>query len=295
MSDTEVEAARELTLQAIAAERKPFIIDGPNDRKFAARPGGDGWSVDEIQPRPNELAPFLPKFITQAVQLQNATSLTDYVNRFKDGDSVLFADISSNDILAILDYHKEPMVTEPEESARLTKHTAKLHLPFSVEWQTWGGIDGKLMSHVEFATFLEENAIDIMPLPPAKDASGSPVEDAPTTLLELCRELQVRSSYGANSAVRSGDYTNVEFQKGEDVSTKRNVALPLSINLMIPVYFGEHSVPVTAFMRRRVDDGSLKLGVKLQRAENVRQDEFHRIVGEVAEQVGLTTLYGKPA
>lgn len=291
---TETEAVQDLVLAAENAKQQPFILNGPNDRQFIARPDdAGGWVTEEIQPRPNELAPFLPKHVTQAVQLQNTASLVEYINRFKNSDSALFADIAANDILGIIDYHKAPAGEGAE--ARLTKHTAKLHIPFSLEWQTWTGIDGRLMSHVDFATFLEENAMDIMELPPARDASGSPIEDAPTTLLELCRELQVKSSYGANSAVRSGDYTNVEFQKGDDISTKRNVALPLSIKIMIPVYFGEPAVILTAFMRRKVDDGNLKLGVKLQRPENARQDEFHRIVSDVTGNVGLTTLYGKPA
>ncbi len=289
---TETEAVVALTTELIEGANKPFIITGPNGRQFIAKPeGNDRWGTEEIQPRPNEGRVFLPKHITQAVQLQNTASLVDYVNRFKDHNTVLFADIDNNTILGVIDYHKEAEDNPPEEAARLTKHTARLHIPHSLEWQTWKAIDGKLMSHVEFATFLEENAMDIMPLPQPRE----PSEDAPTTLLELCRELQVRGTYGANSAVRNGDYTNVEMQKGDDVSTKRNVQLPLSIDLLIPVYFGEPAVNMTAFMRRKVSDGSLYLGIKLMRPENARQDEFRRIVDEVGAEVGLTTLYGKPA
>jgi hypothetical protein len=127
------------------------------------------------------------------------------------------------------------------------------------------------------------------------DRAGNIVEDAPTTILELCRELQVKSSYGAAGEVRNGDYISVEMQKGDDVTTKKNVQIPVSIDLMIPVYFGEAPVHMVAFLRRRVVEGSLKLGIKLQRPEQSRQDEFKRIVGEVEQGVMLATLYGKPA
>jgi len=284
-----------LVRAADQAKQRPFIIEGPNNRQFIAKPDGcDGWSTDEIQPRPNEQAPFLPKHITQAVQLQTLMSMCDYMNRFKNNDSVIFADIAANRILGIVDYHTE--ATEAvEPKASHTKHTAALTLPFSVEWQTWTGVDGRLMSHVDFATYLEENAMDVLPLPPARDAHGAPIEDAPTTLLELCREMQLKGSYGATSSVRNGDYNYIEMQKGDDITTKRGLVVPQSFQLMIPVYFGEAAVQMTAFLRKSSTEGVLKLGLKLQRPEEARQNEFHRIVGEVAGMVGLTTLYGKPA
>lgn len=45
-------------------------------------------------------------------------------------------------------------------------------------------------------------------------------------------------------------------------------------------------------LRRRI----AALGIQLSRAENVRQEEFHRIVDAVAGEVDdLTTVYGTPA
>lgn len=156
-------------------------------------------------------------------------------------------------------------------------------------------VDGKLMTHVEFATFLEENAMDMMPLEPVKDSTGRPVEDAPTTLLELCRELQLKGNYGATSSVRNGDYNYVEMQKGDDITTKRGLVIPQSFGLRIPVYFGEPPVPINAFLRKKADGGSLYLGLKLQRPEYERQQEFHRIVDLIAGMTEAATVYGKPA
>lgn len=93
-----------------------------------------------------------------------------------------------------------------------------------------------------------------------------------------------------------GDLTEINYKKDQDALSKGTIALPQSIMLSIPVYFGEPPVPVMAFMRRHIDDGKLKLGVQLSRAENVRQDEFHRIVDSVSTAVeNLTTVYGTPA
>jgi hypothetical protein len=287
---------------AILSQLEPRIINAPEGRSFLAlRNGEGGWDHHDIT-SPNKAEVLAPKIITQAVQLQTVDALCAYIHRFKNTDSVLFADIATNTILGIIDYHTAAFTPDlPEKgeykapTALHTKHTAKLTVPHSLEWATWLGIDGKMMRHVDFSNFLEENALDILPLGQMHDSNGEIIEEAPTTILELCRELQVRGSYGASSEIRNGDYANIEMQKGDDVTTKRNVALPVSIDLNIPVYFGEQTVLVKAFLRRKIVEGSLSLGVKLMRPEAHRQDEFKRIVSEIEGDVQLTTLYGKPA
>lgn len=289
--------------QSILRALEPRFMKNSDGREFLLIPPGnpgnqscsDGeWQHIEVT-QPNAIAPIAPKIITQAVKVQDVASLMNYVNRFKNPDSALFADISTNTVLGIIDYHAAP-TDGHEPEAEHTKHTVSLTIPHSLEWETWKRIDGSLDTHVNFSNFLEENSMDILPLGVAHDRNGEVIEDAPTTILELCRELQIKSSYGAASEVRNGDYISVEMQKGDDVSTKRNVALPVSIDLNIPVYFGEAPVLIKAFMRRKVVDGKgLMLGIKLQRPEQVRQNEFKRIAGEIEQGVTLTTLYGKPA
>lgn len=296
--------------ESILHALEPRFLKNGDGREFLLLPPGQAcdhqptkWEVQEVT-QPNALDVLAPKLIIQSVKVQEVGSLMNYVNRFKNADSALFADISSSTILGVIDYHTAAngLAPNPEDTpptavpeARHTKHTVSLTMPKSIEWETWLGIDGRLMRHVDFSNFLEENSMDILPLGTAHDRNGEIIEDAPTTILELCREMQVKSSYGAASEVRNGDYISVEMQKGDDVSTKKNVALPVSIDLNIPVYFGEQPVLIKAFMRRKVIDGQLSLGIKLQRPEQARQDEFKRIVAEIEQGVELATLYGKPA
>ncbi len=306
---SEVSDTADLVEASILGALEPRFMKNEDGREFLVLPpnaasANSSWTSTEIT-MPNAIAPIAPKIITQAVQLQQVESLVEYVNRFKNSNSVLFADIASSTILSIIDYHISANAPAPANveggvpasaapEARHTKHTAILRLPHSLEWDTWKAIDGRLMSHVDFANFIEENGGDVMPLVGMRDGSGNQIEDAPSTVLELVRELQVKSSFGASSAIRNGDYVSIEMQKGDDVSTKRNVALPNMIHLIVPVYFGEDAVQLDALIRRKVEDGSLKLGVKLVRPEQVRQDEFKRIVHGIAHEVGLATHYGKP-
>lgn len=292
----------ELVETSIYQQFEPKIIQSQDGREFMLTPTGGGhWNYTDIT-APNTIKPLAPQIITQAVKVQDVTSLMNYVNRFKNDNSVLFADISSSTILGVIDYHTAAVATNEDianaidPTARHTKHTVSLQIPKSLEWETWSAIDGKMMSHVDFANFLEENSMDILPLGVLHNAAGEVIEDAPTTIFELCREMQLRSSYGASSVVRNGDYVSVEMQKGDDITTKRNVSMPASIDLNIPVYFGEQPVLITALMRQRASgEGKIQMGIKLRRPEQVRQDEFKRIVSEIEQGVMLATLYGKPA
>lgn len=287
--------AQTIAALAAAAGGKPQIIDDQHGGTHLLYPDGDGsYTHFDITPR-NAMSVYEPKKVSQNVAIQTTDSLVDYVNRFKNADTTVFADITQDTLEAIIDYHRQPeansvatedlagnpLYTDP--TARLCSHHATLKLPFSLEWQTWTEMSGKLMSQVSFATFLEENAIDV-------------AEPAGASLLEVCRDLQVRSGVNWNSSVRMGDVVNLEYQKGDDVSTKDNIQLPTQIKLLIPVYFNEPAVEITAYMRRKVDDGSLMLGYVMSRAEQARQTEFHRIVGNVTDALeNVTMIYGRPA
>lgn len=278
-----------LTLASVAALREPSILSGPNGRTFLCTPipgnipnAAAGYKVDEIT-LPNAAEVLMPKSVIQHVQLQTSLSFVDYVNRFKNTNTVLFADVRNNAITAIIDYHTESAINVAGVEAKLATHRATLKLPYSLEWDTWSAISGHLKSHVEFATFLEENQIDI-------------VSPRGADVLELCRDLQVLNNVSFGGSVRDGDFTTINYAKEADAASKGGVKLPQSIILSIPVYFGETRVPITAFKRQKITEGKLELGWKLMRAENVRQDEFHRIVDAIAIGVDhLTTIYGAPA
>lgn len=285
---------------ALEAEKGVVMFTANGNREFVAVPFNDGYTLQQIT-QDNAADVHVPKLVTASVRVQTAGSLGDYINRFKNADTSLFADIASDTIVSIIDYHKMPGANMPSTGAvdpsaadegpssdfsahaQLNLHRVTLKLPKSLEWDIWTKGDGQLMKHIAFASFLEENSIDI-------------VEPSGASLLELCRDLQVKANMNFNSSIRFGDAVNIEYQKGDDVSTKENMQLPTEIVLQIPVYFGESPVLMKAFLRREITDGVLKLGFKLSRAEAVRQAEFHRVVNELMAQVNhLPMVYGTPA
>lgn len=248
------------------------VIKTGDNREFLILPSGA--SQTEVSD-PYGLKLEKPRYIRQTVTIETADSLVDYVNRFKGADTVLFAEISSNRIVALVDYHAAG-------SAAHVAHRAKLELPYSEEWQLWTRISGKLMPQLEFARFIEENGADVR----APDAAE---------LLEAVRDLQAHRKVNFTKAVRtSSDNESFEYQDETKATTKGGIDLPTKFKLGLPVYFGNADTEVFAFLRWKLDDGALMLGVALHRVEHVRQAVFKQIVMDVADRTKCPAVFGKP-
>lgn len=299
--ETEVNAVAELVLKADKNVPAGVIEDGDHRSFLITR---NDVKVQEITPA-GKATIYKPQAVTQAVQVQDVDSFIHYTNRMMNEDSMIFADIANSVVHGVIDYHQMPEANHGGAStlaagrapvADHTEHTVTLNLPFSIEWMTWTRANNKLMTHKDFATFLEENAQDIMPLPKRVGLATSEQDaDMPETLIELTRSLQVTNKVDFASVVRHGDYERIEFSKQSDATAKGTIGLPVSFEIVIPVYFGEASVSLRCFTRKKVEDGILSIGFSINRAENVRQDEFKRIVSNIAGSTELTTLFGKPS
>jgi uncharacterized protein YfdQ (DUF2303 family) len=265
---SEAKEIAELARKAIGA---PHVVSTPGGREYLVVPD-DHVSMD-VTPA-HKLEVLKPKSIKQHVTLQNANALIDYLNRFKSADSLLLADVSASRIMAAIDYHGA-------SSPALLEHRAVLDLPYSEEWKVWNAINGALKPQLEFARFVEENAPDIR-------------HPDPASLLEAVRDLQARRSVNFIQAVRtSSDNENFEFTDTTEARSKGGLELPTRFMLSIPVYFGDAPVEVPAFLRWKVDEGKLQLGVKLHRAEHIRQAAFQLIVTQATEDTGVLSVFGK--
>lgn len=250
---------------------QPVVITTPGGREFLICP--EKTTHTDVTPQ-NKLEALKPKAIKQAVTLQNAEALIAYLNRFKADSSILFADVAESRIVGLIDYHAK-------DKAELVEHRATLALPFSEEWKVWSAINGQLKPQLEFARFIEENAPDIK----APDAGS---------LIEAVRDLQARRSVNFIAAVRTAsDNESFEFNDNTEARTKGDLELPTKFMLSIPVYFGDPDVEVPAFLRWKLEDGKLLLGIKLHRAEHVRQAAFQLIVTDATEKTGVMAVFGK--
>lgn len=278
---TEAGVVADIARHAVAIG--PRIID-TNAGRFALLRDGDGTERLEALDPEGGLSTMAPQRIAQRVTVQTESSLAAYANRYKTATSkaALFADIDTDTIVAVLDFH-ESSDGETAGDAGFGEHVATLSLPRSWEWKAWTQVDGKLVPQLEFCRFLEENREDIR----SPDAA---------TILEACRDLQALRRVDFRSVVREdSDNYRIEYnEERETTSRKGDITLPSEFILSIPVYFGGPEVEVRALLRWKLDDdGVLTLGVKLKRAERIRQAEFHRVVTDLSEQTGVDAFYGK--
>lgn len=275
MEHTDSEAA---TIAELAREgTKAQVVKSKDGREFLIVP--DGMAKHDI-PDPHGLVPTEPAYLKQSVTLQTVDSLVDYTNRFKGHDTMLFADIAANSIVGVIDFHTAATDKKTPE-ARRAAHRGTMTLPFSEEWKVWNGISGHLKEQIEFARFLEENGGDVTAPPGAE-------------LLEVCRDLQAHRKVNFIKAVRTAsDNESFEYSDETEARARDGLEIPTKFQLKIPVYFGEPPVELYAFLRWRLDEGSLKLGIVLHRAEHVRQAVFKQIVMAAGERTGCPVVFGK--
>ena len=264
---TEAEAVAKLVQTPHA-----HLVKNSDGREFLAIP--KDHDLKEIT-LPNSLEALVPQFIRQHVAIQTAESLIEYVNGYKGENTCLFADISTDTIVAQIDYHAK-------DTAAHVAHRAALTLSKSIEWREWNGISGRLQGQLEFARFIEENAADVR----SPDAAE---------LLECIRDLQAHRKVNFTKAVRtSSENENFEYSEETSAKTKQGgIEIPTKFKLGIPVYFGEADIELFAFLRWKLDDGRLGLGIQLHRPEHVRQAVFQAIVTRIAEQTQCMAVFGK--
>lgn len=177
-------------------------------------------TLDEYLPRPERRQ--------GTAELLDLDSFVAHVNRFKDRDSVVFADNrwqapapatsdrekadrdrlpnkgwTTPKLLALLDYHEAcnrpdadglllPVATagEPGKQAlpRFGQHRAAYEFPLSDEWMAWMEMNGQPMTQGDFAAFLEERALDLAPPPTLDGTFNGQAPDLPETASESERK-----------------------------------------------------------------------------------------------------------
>jgi uncharacterized protein YfdQ (DUF2303 family) len=269
---SDVASIAQLAREGTAAE----IVNAKNGRQLMLH--NPGLAVVDVTSQ-HGLLSSRPEYVKQTVNIQKTMSLVDYINRYKLTETTIFANINTDRIDAVIDYHGPGV--DPSEADYLA-HRTNMQLQKSEEWKLWVSIDKKLMGQLDFARFVEENASDI---------------EAPSAgeLLDTVRDLQANRKVNFTKAVRTAsDNENFEFTVDNEAKTRGGLEIPTKFLLRLPVYFGEPPVLLSAFLRWKIDpeQGGLQLGISINRAEFVRQEEFQRIAREVSEATERPVIYG---
>lgn len=260
--------------------------------------GGDPYYITPQGELKSLASVYPPRRIKQTVNLTDSGSFIDYVNRFKSGDTLIFAkvDETSATLTAVMDYHK-PTGANPD----YCHHRATFTTLPTPEWVAWMKANRQPMDQVTFANWIEDNLT--MFVQPKLD-NGEPDKSYPSgaQLLELVQTLHGHQNARFNTSLRlqTGAYS-VNYE--EDVDVKGQVGggaieLPKQIMGGFAIFQGGDAFQVPARMKVRVTERKMMLwfetiGVPQLIRDNLIGDEEHPgIVRQIATKTEIMPLLG---
>jgi uncharacterized protein YfdQ (DUF2303 family) len=154
----------------------------------------------------------------------------------------------------------------------------------SEEWKRWMASNGKGMKQTEFATFIEDNLVDI-------------VTPDGATMLEIASGLEAKKSVSFASGIRlSNGSTEFTFQQEVQGTTQKGkMQVPEMFSIAIAVFNRSRRVLIDAKLRYRISEqGALTLWYDLVRPHVVKTLAIDEMVMDVAKAIGQQVLMGDP-
>lgn len=249
---------------------------------FYLRPNGD---VVELK------AYFAPRRIEQRVNLQDAGSFIDYVNRFKTDATLIFAKLTETNatLEAVFDYHQN---IESDMFPDHCAHRAVFTTLETPDWKAWSAADRMQMDQVKFATWLEDNSQLIRQHEKFPDAPSA------ADILELVRSLHGHSNARFNTALRldngafSVSYDEDVVVRGTSTTKSDGMELPPILCGGVAVYHGAEPYLVPARLKVRVNEKKLVLWFETINKPGIIRESIMAITKQVAEKTGLVPLLG---
>lgn len=202
-------------------------------------------------------------------QFTDVASFIAYVNRFKTPGTVIFFDHPRLTFAAILDYHVD--AAQP----RFCKHRAEYTIQRTRALNVWTEKNRKGMTQVEFAEFMEDNALDLV------DAA---------LMIQVSRNLQAKKSVEFRSDVRL-DNGQVQLTYVENIlgSTRNgDIEIPDSFEVRMPIFGGEAASVIKAKLRYNLTDGKLQMKYVLSNLRHLEDQRADEQVKLIALETGIT-------
>ena len=232
-------------------------------------------------------------------RLGDLASLIDHINRFKDPDSVVFAntDRTSPAITAVLDYHRIGATGEP----RFGLHRSHYSFPVSDEWKAWTGACSKELSQGAFAEFIEAHIVDVIEYSPDFLSAALFAEKCgltfatPAQIMELSRGLSVNvEGKLATSVNLQNGIKQIQFAESHTGENGALLRVPGAFLVGIPVFCAEARYQVCVRLRYRKQGASLTWIMELWRHEEVFDAAIKDACDKVEEATQLPLLVGTP-
>lgn len=255
--------------------------------------------VEAVDPSIFDAYRAAPLRLKGTAKMDRLDSFIAHVNRFKDASSAVFAtaDPRAPKMEAVLDY--SPAQGEP----RFAGHRTSYAFPLSPEWQAWFGQDGKAMSMVDFASFLEDHIVDVLAEPGAMSEAAQAFVTTtggkfatPSKLVEIARGLQVNeTSVVKETRNLSSGEAEITFDTQHTGADGKPLKMPNLFVIAIPVFArAAVSYRLLARLRYRKQGGQLLFFYDLWRPDLVFNDAFEEAAANVERETGLPVFMGTP-
>jgi uncharacterized protein YfdQ (DUF2303 family) len=288
-----------LPIDELADERSPRVL-------ILAR----GMTAQSVKPLVDEWRDR-PERRFGTATLTDLASLIEWTNRNKDPSSVIFIDRSQTkpSVTAIIDYHEpgDPAIALP----RFCNHRGVYHFPLSEPWRAWAAIDGKAMSHGDFADWLEDRIGDVI-APPDHLADAESLSPAdlklidvlkmlggqfvgPSRLLDLSRGLKMteEARFTSIQNTTSGEMT-LAYEREHREHAGAPLKVPSLFLLGIPVFDRGPVYRIPARLRYRLAGAKLTWIVTRYRPQLSFDDAVDDQANEVRDGTGLPIFSGQP-
>lgn len=150
------------------------------------------------------------------------------------------------------------------------------------QWAKWKAIDGKLLGQTDFAEFIEDNLADV------QDPAGA-------AMLEIATSFSATRTLDFKRAVRlsNGQVQFVSVENTEARAGNGAIEVPETITLRLAPLQGSTPYAVPARFRYRLEDGKLRLGVKLERVEDLMDRVLGDVIAGIERGTNVSVLDGR--
>lgn len=254
-----------------------------------------------------------PERRSGVAQLQDLGSFVDWTNRHKDAASVLRCQMSPTEpaLHVEIDYHEAgpAALASVDGKARFRKFGAHYTMPLDKRWKTWTAISGKAMGQAAFASFLEDNMMDLVGTSTSADGQGALVSNLPAEVARFialnggkCGEPEdvVQLSKGLDVYADTKVADRVNLQSGETSFTFEEkhrgapdaVVVPQLFLIAIPVFYLGDLYRVPVRLRYRLHEGKLLWVPTLWQVEEIFDKAVRDAAAEAKKQTELPLFFG---
>jgi uncharacterized protein YfdQ (DUF2303 family) len=273
-----------------------FKVEGVGDVHVAFVPRGAG-AVELI-----DLKPMIDKWRDGPLRREGTAtaatldSFVELVNRHKDEDSAVFAEITADKpvLTAVIDYNTTA------HKPRFGKHRVKYQYPISPEWKAWLAADRTTMDQGKFAEWIEEHIVEIGDPEQFRDREDIEtmfhmrIADA-AEIYTLSKGLQIN----IESEVKGfTDLASGQVQIGYVEQHKDGAGQPLRVPglflVTIPFFVGADPVTLVARLRYRKNNQKLIWFYELWKWDTTMRKALLADLDKVRAETALPVFEGSP-